>query len=830
MKRILIVAFLVVLAAAAGSLWWWGRQSLPILDGELRLPGLAAPVEILSDAHGVPHVYASGPEDAWFAAGALHARDRLWQMELYRRAGYGRLSEILGEETLPIDKRLVSLGLGAAAVAEWSAAPPAVRAALTRYTQGVNAQAAQLTGRRQPLEFQLLRFTPAPWTEVDSLIVGRLLAWRLAENHQAELVRAAIADRFGSGEAQRLGGAYPDDAPTIVGGAAPARTEPANDPALDPNPSPPASPPSQQSHLTATPLKWPSGLEWLEPGARRGNSNNWVLSGSRTLSSRPLLANDPHLQVEFPSVWYELHLVAAGLDVIGVTVPGTPFVVIGHNARIAWGMTNTGADVQDLYIERLDLSRRRYLYQGQWLPLDITRVEIPVRGQGLELFEVWRTRHGTVFAEVGADWQEPPSWLSTRAEGSGEKRAFALRWDIASGEMAGAFEGLNRAGDWPEFVAAVERFTAPSQNIVYADIEGNIGYAMSGVLPIRSSGDGTTPRDGANGESVWIGRVSPSTLPRVLNPPSGYITSSNNEVDRRWPGLITKDWAAPYRTTQLHQAFASDERTGVSNATLIQTSVATLAAEHVLSGVDSALAMGRRTAASTVALTTLERLRGWDRHVDNRPIAALYEAFEAALWRRTFFDEMGEALFNRFYEWAGAERPAGLHAIIREASSRWFDDIGTIERRETRDDIYLLAAVDAVEWLQREYGDEDDWNWAEMHAVRFDHPLAGAGLPFRWLFSRGPSPIGGDGTTVMRVSYHRLRPFAAWEIPSWRQILDVGSWDDSRVVLPTGQSGHPLSPHYFDQNTLWREGNYRAQPFTRAAVDRERAHRLLLVP
>jgi penicillin G amidase len=831
LRRILFIIIILLIAGAPGGTWWWARQSLPPLDGEQRLAGLIAPVEVLFDSYGVPHVYAAGAEDAWAVAGVLHARDRLWQMELYRRAACGRLSEILGREALPIDKRLITLGLKQAAEAEWNAANPAVKAALTRYADGVNQQMARGFGRNRPLEFQLLRFDPAPWTPIDSLAVGRLLAWRLAENHQSELVRHALVTRFGPAEGQRLAGAYPASAPTVLSGEpplpAPAKAKTTTT-ATAPRVTRPARDGAPFAGSTSE-RTWPSGLEWLDPAARRGLSNNFVVSGQRTTSGRPLLANDPHLQIEFPSIWYEMHLVASDLDVMGVTLPGTPFVIIGHNGRIAWGLTNTGADVQDFYVERIDLAKRRYRYRGQWLPVEIASAQIPVRTGTAEPFEVWRTQHGTVFADVGLDWKEPPTWLSRGDERTGERRVYALKWDL-SGETAAAFEALNRADNWSEFTAAVERFHGPSQNFVFADVDGNIGYAMSGSLPQRASGNGSMPLDGATGEGEWTGHLNPGTLPRAFNPPAGYITSSNNEIDRRFGGVITRDWAAPFRASRLHHALSSNPKLGVSSATRLQNDIENVAAERVLAGVDSAIKAGRASNSNAAALQALEQLRTWDRKVDGRPVVALYEAFEDALWRRTFMDEMGDELFDRFYEWAGAERPSGLYAIIDDASSTWFEDISTIDRRESRDDIYLLAARDAVDRLERDYGEQKHWNWGKMHAAHFAHPLSAGGYPLRLLFDRGPTELAGDGTTVMRVSYNRMRPFVAWEVPSWRQVLDVGDWDDSKVVLPTGQSGHPLSPNYFDQNAMWREGHYRSQPFTRAAVDAARVHRLFLVP
>lgn len=826
-KRILVI-IIVLGALSGGTLWWWARGSLPVLDGEVPVAGLVAPVEVLFDGHGVPHVYASGPEDAWFVAGVLHARDRLWQMELYRRAASGRLSEILGERTVRIDRRFATLQLRKAAEEEWRTSPSLVRDALTRYAAGVNAQMAFATGRAAPIEFQVLRVTPEAWSPIDSLAVGRLLAWRLAENHHAELVRHALTAQFGADEALRLAGRYPANAPSIVQGAPPAPSHGSlaaaegsriEEPGVD-----------VRSHLDAeTRLdarQWPEGLEWLRSTARRGGSNNWVIAGRRTASGRPLLANDPHLQLEFPGIWYEMHLVAAGLDVIGVTVPGTPFVILGHNGRMAWGLTNTGADVQDLFIDRIDLGRRQALHRGQWVPVEVTKVDIPVRGGETQAFEVWRTPNGTVFADVGLDWEEAPAWLSPFEERKGERRAFSLRWDVA-GEMAGAFEALNRATTWNEFIAAVERFAAPSQNFVYADVAGNIGYAMSGVLPQRTGSVGSFPQDGSSGDAHWSGRIAPSELPRLLNPERGYITSSNNLVDREWRGLVTRDWAAPYRATRLQRLLDASDHVDLPTAAAWQNDVVGLAAADVLLSVDAALALAGKQGDEDAA-DVLQQLRAWDRRIDNRPVVTIYQLFEAALWRRTFFDEMGEPLFTRFYEWAGAERPSGLYAILDDANSRWFDDIATLGRRETREQILVLAAIDAATQFRADY--RGNVAWGQAHAATFAHPLSSGAAPLRWLFNRGPVPVAGDTFTVNRTSYNRLQPFAVWEIPSWRQLFDVGQWDDALVVLPGGQSGHPMSPHFFDQNEMWRQGQYRRQPFSRAAVDAARAHRLLFVP
>jgi penicillin amidase len=801
-KRLIAVLLLLLLIAAGGYLWWYLRNSLLPLDGQLQLSGLRAPVQILFDDYSVPSVYARDVDDAWYAAGLLHARERRWQMELYRRVTMGRLSEILGSDTIPFDQRFLTLGLREAAKAEWERASPAVKLALERYSEGVNDGMKELTGRFAPLEFQLLGLTPAPWEPIDSLAVGRLLIWRLAENHQAELVRAAVAAKFDEATARELTGIYPRSAPAI----------------LD------APKPSQTASATFTPLKIPPGLEWLAPGARRGNSNSWVIAGSKTKGGRPILANDPHLQIEFPSVWYEMHLVAAGLDVVGVTIPGVPFIALGHNQRIAWGMTATNADVEDLTLERVDVGKKQAMYRGQWVPVEVTAAEIPVRGRKTPLpFEIWKTRNGSIFADNDLDFDAPPSWLSPADRPPEEQRAYSIRWD-AGGDLATAFEALNRATDWTSFGAAVDALSSPSMNIVYADVDGNIGYAMSGKIPIRSSGDGTFPSDGNNPPS-WTGSISSNALPRVFNPPSGLIFSANNEIDRSFPGMITKDWAAPFRATRLRDQLSKADGVDLNMSATLQNDRHSIAADIVLAGLDNAIKTGKAANKDATAVSLLEKLQQWDHVVDARPVVSLYEAFEHALWRRAFMDEMEEPLFLKFYEWAGAEKPAGLYSIINDPANKWWDDITTIEKKETRDDIFLVAIRDADDTLGG-----SDKAWDRLHGARFSHPLGAIAFPFRWFFSKGPIPVEGDGTTVMRVSWNRLKPFDAWEYPSWRQIFDVGEWDTAQVILPAGQSGHPMSLHYFDQNSTWREGRYRTQLFTRAAVAGTTRHRLFLVP
>ena len=828
MKRFLI-AVVVLGTAGAGTAWWWVRGSVPSLDGEWHVIGLHSPVEVVADAHGVPHVYARDLDDAWFAAGVLHARDRLWQMELYRRATSGRLAEILGEGTLAIDRRMLTLRIRPAADAEFARLGGPARLALTRYAEGVNAAMAGFQGRRRPLELQLLGVTPAPWTPQDSLAIGRLLTFRLAENKGAELVRHAVGRVVGPDNADRLTGRYPEAGPTVIGDFI-------EQPGLPPSaiiPDPPLTDPSGPAGATA-PLAdarpaYPPALAWLDPAAPRGNSNAWVVSGKRTATGRPILANDPHLLVELPSAWYELHLVAAGLDVQGVSIPGTPFVAIGHNSRIAWGFTNSGADVQDLVIEQFDVAGKRVRGPEGWEPVQIESTTIPVRGRDAPApFEVWRTSKGVVYADETTEWEAPPGWLTPDAPRRREERALVLSWSgFETGGYADAFEALNRAASWTEFQAALDQLSALSQNAVYADVEGNIGYVLTGQLPTRAGGHGSRPLPPSGGG--WTGAIGgPGSLPRAFNPARGFLATSNNPVTRGETPFITRDWSAPFRASRVIDVLSGAPEIDVASAAALQLDLQSSAAIQVLQGLDGALARAKGPGTDPRAVALLEQLHGWNRVVDAAPATAAFQAFEDRLWRRAFADELPPDVFLRFYQWAGADRLAGLYTITGEPEARWWDDIGTVDRRETRDDIFLLAAADAAADVAA--WSDDERGWDAVHAVTFAHPLGEGGRLLAWFFNRGPVPVVGDGTTVMRISHRRLRGFGAWEHPSWRQVLDVGGWDNSRVVLPTGQSGHPMSPNYFDQNDLWRAGQFRPQPYSRGAVDAAAVHRQLLMP
>ena len=467
------------------------------------------------------------------------------------------------------------------------------------------------------------------------------------------------------------------------------------------------------------------------------------------------------------------------------------------------------------------------MYRGQWLPLRSTTVEIGVRGQARPTaYEIFSTRHGPLLY-TEAEWETPPDLAALK--GRVTPRPLALRWETR-GETAGGFEAINRAANWTEFLAGVRRFAAPSQNFVYADVDGHIGYAMSGRVPLRSGGDGGTPSRGWTGEQDWVGTAPAERLPAVLDPPGGQVVTANAEIDPRWPGVMTRDWTAPFRTVRIVERLRGQNALDQAAMSAIQMDVRSAAADPILAAVEAAATSPGYAKADQDARVGIDRLRLWDRQVDGRPVVTLYEAFVRALWRRTFADELNAAVFKELFEYGASERYVGLYAVIDDPASRWWNDIATLDRRETRDDIVLLAAADAVIQLRTTFGQEANWAWDRVHSVTFRHALGRGGVALDWFFSRGPVPQPGDSWTVRKASVNDREPYSVIDLPSYRQVLDVGNWDQSLAVNTTGQSGHPLSPHYFDQNALWSSGRYRTMPFSRAAVEKAGASRMLLTP
>jgi penicillin G amidase len=767
-RALLVLGLLAVVAAAAAGAAVW--RTFPRRQGTLRVSGHGAPIRIETDARGVPAIHASSIPDAMFGLGYVHARDRLWQMEFQRRTGSGRLAEILGERLVPADRFLRTVGFGRAANAARAVLSRETRGLLEAYARGVNAYLAADPAR--PVEFRLLRVSPEPWTPVDSLVWGKMMAWDLAANARDEIRRAGLVEALGAEKAAEL---LPlaGSAPTILAAE---------------NWEAPAAAKSRVSCLGSE-VDWGradrgfDALGWLGLGAGESlGSNSWVLAGSRTVSGRPVLANDPHLKLRAPSTWYLAALDAPGLRAAGATLPGVPGIIIGHNDRIAWALTSLEPDVQDLFVEEVDPNdSSRYRHRGAWKPFAVRSETIRVRGGRDVSLTVRESVHGPIVTDA-----------LTGAERLGS--AVALRWtgldeDDRTGE---AFLAIDRARGWEEFLAAARLLRVPAQNLLYADVEGHIGYTASGAMPIRPRGDGLLPVSGA-GEDDWTGTVPFDELPRVLDPRRGFLVAANNRVVPSEPYPFGLHWAEPYRARRITQRIEEKPRLSGADVAAIQLDRRSLQAEDL---VPLILDTAPADAASRDALA---RLSAWNRDMDpDSPGAAIYAAWFVELARMPE-DELAVRNLPR-----RRTRSRFLVNALR-ASSAWCDDVST-PRVETCADFKTSSLRDAVAFLRRRLGaDASRWRWRDLHRARMAHDVF-AGVPLlRRLFDL-EAGHGGDGSTVDVGSFSQDGAFAMTEGASYRQVVDLADPWRARFVTTTGQSGNVFDRRYRDLLPLWGAG------------------------
>lgn len=741
------------------------------------MAGIAGPVFVETDSRGIPTIRAGSLADALFGLGWAHARDRLWQMELQRRIGAGRLAEALGAKLLPTDRLLRTVGFRRAAQAAVTALSPAGRRSLASYRFGVNAFLASSTSR--PIEMRVLRLAPEPFDDADCLVWSKMMAWDLSGNASGEIRRARRIAAVGAARAAELFVPAPDH-PTILRDEEWEQESEQGTPERAGGLSPALERRSAGwERLGATFAL----LNCLEFGGESVGSNSWVVAGSRTRSGRPMLANDPHLGLRAPSIWYLARLIAPGLSVEGATLPGLPGVVIGRNERIAWGLTNLEPDVQDLYVERPDpADPSRYMRAGRSVPFE-TRTEIVrVRGGGDVSLRIRTTDHGPVVTDVlpGADRLGAP---------------VALRWTglDAGDRTAESFLAIDAARNWTEFLEGVALLHCPAQNFVYADADGHIGYTASGSIPIRPRADGLLPVSG-EGADDWAGFLPFDRLPRTLDPPRGYVVTANNRVvSDRYPHSFSRDWTEPYRARRIEDLIlAAPLLTPGDMRAFQQDRVSYQARELLPLLLDTRPADGASRAA-------LDRLRGWTGEFSPESVpAAIYAAWYAALSAMPE-DELKEAA-------ADGVRSRFLIEALR-SDSPWCDDVRT-PRRETCADFKTAALARAVSVLRARLGtDPNRWRWERLHRARFPHAAFDQVPLLSRLFSleRGQ---GGDASTVNVGAYRRDGSFQMRDGPSYRQVIDFADLSASQYIHTTGQSGNPFEKGYRDFLPLWREGRY----------------------
>ena len=792
------VVFVLLTTLAGGGIWLrshW-HSSLPTLDGALPVAGPSAPVEVLRDAHGVPHIRAQSLSDAFFAQGFVTAQDRLWQMDLSRRKAEGTLAEVFGDRTLSMDIESRTLGfpqVASAALADFS---PEETQFLESYTHGVNAFIDSHRDRL-PWEFLVLRYQPKPWREVDSVAVALNLATTLSQSWETDLMREHIASKLPK---DLLPDLFPDHSALDV----PVAEVPASTPARSATGSANPSTSVADSPLGGWPVAENSlaqfNLGSQQPDTAGVGSNNWVVSGAHTASGKPLLANDPHLGHSIPSVWYMIHLKAPGINVSGVSLPGLPAVIIGHNEHITWGVTNTGPDVQDLYVESFNFrDPQKYLHNGQWVSAEVRNETIKIRNQADYHLNVVITRHGPIISHEG-------------------NRDLALQWTLLLPHaLRFPFLRIDRAGNWREFTAALRDFQVPMQNFVYADDVGNIGYYSAGLVPIRQHGNGSVPVPGSTDDYDWKSFIPFEDLPHAFNPPSGLIATANGRiVPDNYPYFISAKWDAPFRTARIFKLLRDGGKFTPTDMLRIQTDILSL--EDVWLAKQLREAAGKHPPSNPDAQFALSTVSAWNGEANADSVATLIlEVTRRALLIRILKPKLGDDLSG--YHWPMST--TFLQTVVEQNLTRWLPP-GDADFNST----LMESLDDGVRQIPSLVHSQDHavWRWGDTIPLTFYHPLTvSGGLPIlgRWL-NVGPFPQAGTGTTVKQTT-----PYVG---PSMRMVVDWSDLDHSLQNITLGESGQVLSPYYRDQFPAWYGGTSFPMPFSDAAVQSGTVHKLTLEP
>ena len=863
MKRIaagVAVVLVVVLLVGAVGGTLAVRRSFPETSGELVVAGLSAPVTVERDAEGIPTIIASTTEDLFLAQGYVHAQDRFWEMDLRRHVTAGRLSELFGASQVETDTFIRTLGWRRVAEAELELLEPETERLLVAYAAGVNAWMVGRTGSELSFEHALLPlsgprgYVPEPWEPADSIAWFKAMAWDLRSNLDEELRRARLAtldlgpsrdhrDLFPDYDAEAhppilpRGGAVVDGAFTVGADADPplgaSVAVPTDDAATD---TAAASDDLDADTAAAVLAAAAEALEaaptLIGDGSASGvGSNSWVVSGARSASGAPLLANDPHLKPSQPGIWYQVRLRCepVGPDcpyvVSGFSFSGVPGVIIGANDTIAWGFTNLGPDVADLVIERIDGDR--YLTEDGWKPLDLRTETIEVAGGDPVEITVRATRNGPLFSDVseGAGALAAGSLGDGRVDAGGHEHAMALRWVALDPRgTANALPRLNAARDFVAFREAARAFEVPSQNLVYADNSGNIGYQAPGAIPVRRNGDGTLPLPGWTGEFGWERFLAFEELPWVLNPAEGMIVTANQRVlPPDSEPFLHVDVASGHRGARIVELLGDRTDLTLDDLAAIQYD------NHNANG-ETLLPALLAVTSDEPAVTELQGLMaGWDLQNDaDSTGAAVFNAAWRHLLIRTFHDELPE--------WG---RPRGdgdwwkvVARLLEDPDAAWWDDVRTPER-ESRDAVLEAAMLDAHAELRELLGpDPTRWTWGRLHTLTLEHGTFGASgiAPIEALFNRGPLETSGGVDVVNSTSWDAPTGYAVDWVPSMRLLLDLSDLDAGRWIHLTGQSGRPFHRHYTDQAERWRDGLTTPFHFSPAATSAASVARLTLVP
>jgi penicillin amidase len=800
------ILLLVIVAGTLAFLWFYhaAHASLAQLDGTISVVGLQAPVSVIRDSHGVPHITAAKLEDLFFAQGYVTAQDRLWQMDLTRRAVGGEMAEIFPASSAPpqtvsrstaatrgrqtwvdYDKQQRTMRLRVISERVVQQLPPRDRAFFEAYTKGVNAYIDQHR-ENLPMEFRVLNYKPRVWTAADSLLVGIGMSQLLNPQYETEYWREKISAKL---TPELMADLYPPDSwrdhpPASESGNAQPNSPLQNLPQDVLRKLGKLSP-----HADFSQRQEKDDCEACLPG-----SNNWVVSGAHTVSGMPLLSNDMHLGHREPGTWYEVQLHSGDFNVEGFSLPGLPFISVGHNQRIAWGFTNLNPDVQDLFIENFNAAGEYQTPTG-WQKPEIDHQVIHVKGKPDVVFDVTVTRHGPIITHMLP----------------GETRQIALGWLVYDpNAISVPLFDLDSAQNWEQFRKALSVFATPSQNVVYADIDGNIGYQPMGYVPIRASGDGTVPVDGSDGKHDWTGYLPFDKLPSLYNPPSGIIATANSKITPvGYPYQLATQWFPPYRVERIYKMLKSGKKFSPADMLALQTDITSdydrFFADKFVYAIDHS------TKATDLTRKAADIMRGWDGRMLADSVAPTIEVrTRRALWEMLLEPKLGNDADN--YEWS--EAAVVLESIVQNQPARWLPP-GYTSFNDVLTDAVNKALKDAPADLQ-------SWKYGEVYPVVIDHPVFSAIPGLRSISGPGRHPQSGGGYTVKQVG----RSFG----PSERMTVDFSNLDASTFNIVIGESGQIFSPHYMDHWDAWYNNKTFSLAFSDAAVQSTKAHELTLEP
>lgn len=795
---------IVVIAGIALYTWWNVNKPLAQIDGTARLEGLQANVQVTRDVNGVPHIVAESLDDLYMAQGYVHAQDRLYQMFFFRTLARGRLGELFQPRLADADRFLRTLGFVRVAEAEYELLEPATRSALEAYTRGVNTFVN--THRDSlPIEFSLLGVDFEEWTPVDTLLFGKVQALDLTDTWAHELLASDLLQAVGEDVARTLLPDYPLD----VSGTVP-RTGAR----------------SFERDVEA----FASVLQPLKSGWGEGlGSNAWAVAGSKSATGSALLANDPHLGVRNPSIWYQVHLSTRDgtHDVAGFGFAGVPGIVTGHNKDIAWGVTNLAADVMDVYLERLDPEAHpgQYMSAGEWKPLTVYTETIAVR-DGTPVTQTVRvTEHGPIISDA-----VPISpALSTTITGT-----YSIRWTaLEPSRILDAVHGLQTASNWDEFRSALSRWDVPGQNFIYADRQGNIGYQATGRIPVRGQRVGTLPAEGWTGENEWPGYIPFEDLPSIYNPPERFVATANNRpYDERAANAFPGYFAPPWRIDRIREVLGSKDKVSLDDMQSLQLDTLSPLARRVVPFLTAV------QQSEEPVIQAADLLKGWDGSMaaDSAP-AAIYEVTVNTVISRTVGDEMERDIFLQYLDNRGGQALRAISDLLDRPDDPLWDRKDTADVVERRDDVLKDSLVRATAELAAFLGENmNEWSWGKIHTITPRHEFSGATL-VGGMFEMPSQPIGGSMSTVAVAGY----PLVAAGFPlqqvypvtlhqSYRMLLDTGDWSSGKAVFATGQSGQPGSPFRDNLYPLWVNGEYIPMLFDAAEVESNKKGVLTLTP